>query len=319
VKLAVCVGIFAVAALLKLLFPSAFVLVGERINEVVNYKAALTALGEGFSGEKKFTAALSEAFTYAFTGSAPVGGEETAVPSGGGVSETEPSDNPALLTEEEPTATASQSEQEQMPTVTSAADEPRGETEVSPAGQEAEEESVAAFSESKPPDEEAVSFSDAVIAAFKESQEEYSDYAVPAGVSFDMPVIMFAHTAPVNGTVSSSFGFRVHPTKQTVLFHYGTDVAAPKGTEITAFADGKVIAAGESSTLGKYVLLSHGNVQTQYAHCSDICVSTGQNVKLGERIASVGSTGNATESCLHFEMKVNGQYVNPAYYIGEWQ
>jgi murein DD-endopeptidase MepM/ murein hydrolase activator NlpD len=103
------------------------------------------------------------------------------------------------------------------------------------------------------------------------------------------------------------------------MFHYGTDVAVPKGTKIVAFAEGTVIAAGESETLGKYVIISHGSVESEYGHCSDVCVKSGQSVRMGERIATAGDTGNATESCLHFELKVSGQNVNPAYYIGEWQ
>jgi murein DD-endopeptidase MepM/ murein hydrolase activator NlpD len=301
VKLAVCVGLFAAAALFKLLFPAAYAVVGEKINAAVNYKAALTVLGEGFSGEKKFTAALSEAFTYAFTGTDP--NDE--------VTET------AVIPE--PTAPAAVSPEPRKDgketdgkAAGGAETESKETGEGGPAG-----ESVAAFAQAEPP-EEAMTFSEAVIAAFKESQEEYSDYAVPAGVTYDMPGIMFAHTAPLVGTVSSPFGFRVHPEKKTVLFHYGIDVAAPAGSEIVAFADGKVIAAGESATLGKYVLLSHGNVETQYAHCSAVSVTNGQTVKMGERIASVGDTGNATSPCLHFELKINGQYVNPAYYIDEW-
>lgn len=312
IKLAVCVGLFVVAALIKLLFPSTFALVGEKINAVVNYKAALTTLGEGFSGEKKFTTALSEAFTYAFTGAEPAA--ETSATTG------DKTDTANGQDAEKTSGSAAGSAAPAEVVVVTPGDDKTAAASAQDSSGKADEDSVAAFAESGSDVKDGpASFSDAVIAAFKESQEDYSDYAVPAGVTYEMPAVNFAHTAPVIGTVSSSFGFRVHPTKDSVLFHYGMDIAAPKGTAVNAFADGKVIAAGESASLGKYVLISHGNVESQYGHCSNIYVESGQTVKMGERIASVGKTGNATETCLHFELKVNGEYVNPAYYIGEWQ
>jgi murein DD-endopeptidase MepM/ murein hydrolase activator NlpD len=157
--------------------------------------------------------------------------------------------------------------------------------------------------------------SNALIAAFLESQEEYSDYAIPAGVTYEMPAIGISYQKPLEGEVTSPFGFRIHPTDKTVKFHYGTDIGAKKGTPVTAFADGKVLTSGESATLGKYVVLNHGHVETQYAHCDSISVADGQTVNKGDKIATVGDTGNATDACLHFELKINGQYVNPQYYV----
>jgi murein DD-endopeptidase MepM/ murein hydrolase activator NlpD len=110
----------------------------------------------------------------------------------------------------------------------------------------------------------------------------------------------------------------VHPTDKTVKFHYGTDISAKTGTPIVAFADGKVITAGESGNLGKHVIINHAGVETEYAHCDKLFVTVGQAVRKGDKIASVGKTGNATESCLHFELRVSSIYVNPEFYIRQW-
>jgi murein DD-endopeptidase MepM/ murein hydrolase activator NlpD len=161
----------------------------------------------------------------------------------------------------------------------------------------------------------AENLSDAVIAAFLESQDEYSDYSIPAGVTYDMPLISMDYTTPIQGVVSSPFGYRIHPQDGEVKFHYGIDVAAAKGTAINSIADGVVTAVGESTTLGNYVIIQHGEVETEYGHCSEIIVKDGQKVKKGEKIAVIGSTGNATDICLHFEMRVNDVCVNPGYYL----
>ncbi len=287
VRLYICVGLFVAAAVIKLLFPATFAGIGEKINTVVNYKAALTTLGEGFSGEKKFTTALGEAFTYAFTGQDAVtdGDENNKEPNA--------SENALSSTE--------------------------GGSEKKSAGTEA---AVAAFNQDGAlSDDEAAdktsgeSFADAVIAAFMQDQEQYSDYDIPAGVTYAMPKILMDYAAPLNGVVSSSFGYRVHPTDGAVRFHYGTDIAADEGDAVNAFAEGKTIAVGEDATYGKYIILSHGSVETQYAHCAQVLVEIGQAVKMGQKIATVGMTGDATNPHLHFELKVNGVYVNPEYYL----
>jgi murein DD-endopeptidase MepM/ murein hydrolase activator NlpD len=307
IKLFICAGLFVIAAVTKLLFPSAIEAVGDKINSVVNYRAALTVLGQGISGEKKFTTALGEAFSYAFTGETP--------------SSTENDDQ--ALTEDAAALDAAALNTDESAEVISEIDDAATVTDASA------EEAKTVFSEDKSaviPDSAQASVEDsdedalskAIIAAFMESQEEYSDYAIPAGVSYDMPKIGIAYKEPVSGEVSSPFGYRIHQVDKTVKFHYGTDIAAKAGTPVTAFADGKVLSSGESATLGKFVILYHGAVETQYAHCASINVTNGQTVEKGEKIATVGDTGNATQACLHFELKVNGQYVNPEYYI-QWK
>lgn len=132
------------------------------------------------------------------------------------------------------------------------------------------------------------------VAAFLESQSAYSDCAVPESVSYERPELPFDYASPVSGVKSSGFGYRLHPIKNEVKYHYGTDLAADTGTPITAFADGTIVAQGDSDSFGKYVMIDHPDgYRTLYAHCSELCMSCG-NVKKGSTIALVGSTGAAT-------------------------
>lgn len=152
--------------------------------------------------------------------------------------------------------------------------------------------------------------------SFLEAQAAYADYAVPANVSYDVPELPFAHSSPVAGYTSSGFGYRVHPLQNTVKFHYGTDFAANSGTDVCAFADGTVLAAGEDAGYGNYIKIDHGSgFVTLYGHCSKLLVQAGQTVQRGERIALVGATGQATGPHLHLELLHNGVYLNPEFYL----
>ena len=121
---------------------------------------------------------------------------------------------------------------------------------------------------------------------------------------------------PVAGTITSQFGHRVDPITGEVSSHTGTDIACTEGTPILAAADGTVtVANGLDSwggSYGYYVQIDHGGgLETLYAHCSSICVTTGQQVQAGQVIGYVGHTGRATGSHLHFEVRANGNRVNP--------
>ena len=144
----------------------------------------------------------------------------------------------------------------------------------------------------------------------------YSDENLPDNVSMEQAILGFAYSSPLEGTLSSDFGYRDHPTEGTERFHYGIDLAAEEGDAINCFADGTVKAVGESSSYGKYLIVSHpGGVDTLYAHCSAVTVSSGQEVQQGEPIAKVGSTGMATGPHLHFELLRDNIYLNPIYYV----
>ena len=116
--------------------------------------------------------------------------------------------------------------------------------------------------------------------------------------------------------ISSEFGWRIHPTLGVNKFHNGVDMAAPKGTNILAAFSGEVVAATYNSTMGNYVMLNHGNgFYTIYMHASKLCVSPGEVVVEGQKIAEVGSTGRSTGPHLHFGVRKNGEYVNPMDYL----
>lgn len=113
--------------------------------------------------------------------------------------------------------------------------------------------------------------------------------------------------------ISDTYGGRVHPVTQAVNMHEGIDYAAESGTDIAAAADGVVYETGYSATYGNYVVLLHINGDmTYYCQCEKVIVEKGAQVKRGEKIATVGSTGRSTGPHLHFALSRNGAFVNPA-------
>lgn len=125
------------------------------------------------------------------------------------------------------------------------------------------------------------------------------------------PTGMLQWPLPVAGTITSRFGHRVDPITGEVSSHTGTDIACAEGTPILAAADGTVtVANGLDSwggSYGYYIQIDHGGgLETLYAHCSSICVTTGQQVQTGQVIGYVGHTGRVTGNHLHFEVHVNG-------------
>jgi len=98
--------------------------------------------------------------------------------------------------------------------------------------------------------------------------------------------------------------------------HQGIDLAAPAGTPVTATADGRVGFAGQSGDYGRMVVIDHGNGwQTVYAHLKRIQVAKGERVRAGAVIGTVGKSGNATGTHLHYEVRRNGQPVDPGPYL----
>jgi murein DD-endopeptidase MepM/ murein hydrolase activator NlpD len=119
--------------------------------------------------------------------------------------------------------------------------------------------------------------------------------------------------APVAGSVSSNYGMRRHPILGYRRMHAGMDFRARSGTPIYAATDGRVEFAGRHGGHGNFVRLRHaGNLGTGYAHMSRIAVSAGQQVRRGQVIGYVGSTGLSTGPHLHYEMYRGGQTVDPA-------
>lgn len=117
---------------------------------------------------------------------------------------------------------------------------------------------------------------------------------------------------PVNGRLTSRFGYRVHPIIRIGRFHHGVDYGAAWGTPVFAAADGLVSAAGWNGGHGQQVRLAHANgLATSYSHLSRILASPSHRVARGDLIGFVGSTGFSTGAHLHFEVHVNGRAVDP--------
>lgn len=122
--------------------------------------------------------------------------------------------------------------------------------------------------------------------------------------------------APVKGIFTSGFGFRSDPLTHGHGVHQGVDIAAAPGQPVRASADGVVVKAGVIGGLGQAVHLAHGfGVTTRYGHMSRIDVRPGQRVKRGDILGRVGNTGRSTGYHLHYEVRVDGDPVNPLAYI----
>ena len=120
-------------------------------------------------------------------------------------------------------------------------------------------------------------------------------------------------TKPISGTITSRYGESSRLRKST---HTGLDISATTGTDIKAVASGTVTCAKYSGSYGNLVKIDHGNgVETWYGHTSKMYVKVGQEVKVGDVIAAVGSTGNSTGPHLHLEIRINGTHVNPQKYL----
>lgn len=123
---------------------------------------------------------------------------------------------------------------------------------------------------------------------------------------------------PVPGytRITSPFGMRTHPITGVYKLHTGCDIGAPYGAQFIAANDGVVTYAGENRAYGKMVIIDHGGgVTTLYAHGSNIEVNVGDTVFQGTPVLAVGSTGYSTGPHAHFEVRINGEYVQPLDYI----
>jgi murein DD-endopeptidase MepM/ murein hydrolase activator NlpD len=122
---------------------------------------------------------------------------------------------------------------------------------------------------------------------------------------------------PVNGRVSSPFGYRVHPILGIRRLHTGIDIDARTGDPIRAAEDGRVILAQTYGGYGRAIVIDHGGgMATLYAHQSSLAVNEGDRVERGELIGYAGCTGFCTGPHLHFEVRINGSFVDPMDYLG---
>lgn len=117
-------------------------------------------------------------------------------------------------------------------------------------------------------------------------------------------------------SISSGYGYRIHPVTGVRKLHAGIDIPCSTGTSVVAAASGTVVDAGYNSYNGNYLKISHGNgLETMYLHCSKLLVSSGSRVSGGQTIARSGATGMVSGAHLHFVVKKNGNYVNPQNYL----
>ena len=127
-----------------------------------------------------------------------------------------------------------------------------------------------------------------------------------------------AFTMPVEGTISSPFGWRFDPINNKRAWHTGLDIRANSGSAVTAGMQGTVTFAGEDPELGNMIIIDHGNgMETVYGHNSELLVKTGDTVTSGTQIARVGSSGRTNGSHLHFEIRQNGLSINPEPYFSK--
>ena len=116
---------------------------------------------------------------------------------------------------------------------------------------------------------------------------------------------------PIEGTITSIFGYRDTATGSVPKNHTGTDIAANLGTKIKSATDGEVVLASEEGDYGKHLKIQIGEVSIIYAHCNNLYVKQGDKIKQGQEIAEVGSTGNSTGPHLHFEIRYQERIIDP--------
>ncbi len=123
---------------------------------------------------------------------------------------------------------------------------------------------------------------------------------------------------PIQGRITSEYGWRIHPVYQRREFHTGIDIAVPIGCPVYAAAAGQVIYSGYLGGYGNLVILKHrDNSKTYYGHNIELLVKKGDIIKKGKVIALSGSTGVSTGPHLHFEIRINGKHCNPLNYLNQ--
>lgn len=154
------------------------------------------------------------------------------------------------------------------------------------------------------------------IGGAEENSEEQTNEAEVINLSQEeQDVINIKNTAsfikPIEGTISSIYGFRETATGSVPKNHTGTDIAAQTGTKIKSATDGEVVLVSEQGDYGKHIKIQIGEVSIIYAHCNAMYVNQGDKVTQGQEIAEVGSTGNSTGPHLHFEIRIEERTVDP--------
>lgn len=128
--------------------------------------------------------------------------------------------------------------------------------------------------------------------------------------------LLTALQLPVEAPITSSFGLRTHPADGTESFHYGVDLGAASGEKIKCVANGQVESVTSDAEYGNHILVRHSDtIVTLYAHCSEILPEVGDQITKGQVIATVGATGNTTGPHLHFEIRDENTWLDPAEFL----
>jgi murein DD-endopeptidase MepM/ murein hydrolase activator NlpD len=164
-----------------------------------------------------------------------------------------------------------------------------------------------------------------LVPTFAESVEDYNflrganTMALKSRSARRLGMVAQPSLWPVDGRLMGPFGQRTDPfSEEGSEFHKGVDISAPAGTPVLATADGIVIHSEWSNGYGRLVVIDHGGgIQTYYAHLSRFYAQTGQEVRRGEFVGAVGSSGRVTAPHLHYEVRLGGAPVNPYRYLAK--
>ncbi len=115
----------------------------------------------------------------------------------------------------------------------------------------------------------------------------------------------------IDGTISRDFGTTINPVTEIGIYHDGLDITAPEGTTILSSIKGKVIDVGFHNRLGNYIFIADNDISVMYGHLAEVYVSKDSYVEQNSIVGTVGKTGMATGACLHFEIRINGDCLNP--------
>ncbi|MGP8245189.1 MAG: M23 family metallopeptidase [Bryobacteraceae bacterium] len=162
-----------------------------------------------------------------------------------------------------------------------------------------------------------------LVPTFAESVEDYNYLRSASALALTsrrarspLAVVSPPTIWPVDGRLIGSFGARTDPFSGEGAFHKGVDLGAPTGTPVRATGDGLVIFADMESGYGRLIVIDHGGgLETYYAHLSRFYVHAGEEVRRGEMVGAVGSTGRVTAPHLHYEVRIGGAPVNPYRYL----
>ena len=161
-----------------------------------------------------------------------------------------------------------------------------------------------------------------LVPTYRESVAEYTSLRNYHGVGNNFARRWHTNVQPsiwpVEGRLMGGFGIRTDPFSGEGAMHTGVDISAPTGTAVRTTADGLVEFVGWSNGYGQLIVVDHGNgIETWYAHLSRCIVMEGQEVRRGDQIGAVGSTGRVTAPHLHYEVRLGGAPVNPYRYLAK--